>query len=164
MASDGIPAGIPATVSSSTAAVVRDSGAAVADKAGSTGGKSLPPTGRAAGADRAAGSAGSAGEADSATSTRSSAQAAAQADGKTPQKDATTTNKATLQSLVVQLNKYLNDSGRPSQYRVEPGSGDSVIQEVNPANGAVIGEYSVSEFPALARGLGISGVLVNSHA
>ena len=161
MASDGIPAGIPATVSSSTAAVVRDSGAAVADKAGSTSGKSLPPTGRAAGADRAADSAG---EAEAATSTRPSAQAAAQADGTAPQKAATTTNKTTLQSLVVQLNKYLNDSGRPSQYRVEPGSGDSVIQEVNPANGAVIGEYSVSEFPALARGLGISGVLVNSHA
>ncbi len=160
MASDGIPAGLPASVSSSSATVLRDGGAPPADKAGSTDGKSLPQGGRAAGTGTAVGSAT---EPGATASTRSGTRAAAQADRTALQKAATTT-KATLQSLVVQLNKYLNDSGRPSQFRVEPGSSDSVIQEVNPANGAVIGEYSASEFPALARSLGISGVIVNSHA
>ncbi len=39
-----------------------------------------------------------------------------------------------------------------------------MIQQVNPANGAVIGEFSVIEFPALARGVGATGLLLNSLA
>jgi hypothetical protein len=69
-----------------------------------------------------------------------------------------------LDALVAQLNKHLNDSGRPSQFRVDPSSDNKVIQQINPANGAVVGEFLVSEFPALARSVGISGVLVDSHA
>jgi hypothetical protein len=68
-----------------------------------------------------------------------------------------------LQSLIAQLNKYLNDSGRPDQYRVDPQS-ENTIQEVNPANGAVIGQFAASEFPALARSVGASGVLVDTLA
>src|ERR1700677_4704017 len=45
-----------------------------------------------------------------------------------------------VQAQVAFLNKYLNDSGRPNQFRVDPNS-DSNIQEVNPATGAVIAEY-----------------------
>jgi len=66
------------------------------------------------------------------------------------------------QALVDQLNKHLNDSGRPDQYRLDPGG--KLIQQVNPANGAVIGEFSVIEFPALARGVGALGLLVDSLA
>ena len=33
--------------------------------------------------------------------------------------------------------------------------------QVNPANGEVIGEFPVEEFPALAKSVGISGVLIN---
>jgi FlaG protein len=62
------------------------------------------------------------------------------------------------------LNKFLNDSGRPAQFRADPSSGDKVIQEINPANGEVIAEYSATEFAALARSIGISGALVDDHA
>jgi uncharacterized FlaG/YvyC family protein len=76
----------------------------------------------------------------------------------------TATNKASVPALVQQLNKYLNDSGRANQFRIDPESRDQTIQEINPANGEVIGEFSVAEFPLLARSLGVSGVLVDSHA
>jgi uncharacterized FlaG/YvyC family protein len=76
----------------------------------------------------------------------------------------TATNKASVPELVQQLNKYLNDTGRANQFRIDPHSRDQIIQEINPANGAVIGEFSVAEFPLLARSLGVSGVLVDSHA
>ena len=49
------------------------------------------------------------------------------------------------------LNKYLNDSGRPAQFRVDPNSDSKLIQEINPATGEVIGEYPAISFPALAR-------------
>ena len=69
-----------------------------------------------------------------------------------------------IQAQVTLLNKYLNDSGKPDQFRVDPASDGKLIQQVNPASGEVIGEFPVSEFAALARSLGISGVLVDSHA
>jgi hypothetical protein len=68
-----------------------------------------------------------------------------------------------LQTLVTQLNKHLNDSGQPDQFRVDPHS-NTMIQQVNPATGAVIGEFAASEFPALARSAGASGLLVDSLA
>jgi hypothetical protein len=72
--------------------------------------------------------------------------------------------KTDPQSLVDALNKQLNDSGRPDQYRLDPSSGDKLIQQINPANGAVIGEFSVDEFPALARSVGATGLLIDSLA
>ena len=71
--------------------------------------------------------------------------------------------KPTLQAQVALLNKYLNDSGRPDQFRVDPSSGSKLIQQINPATGAVVGEFLASEFPALARSVGVSGALVDSH-
>lgn len=73
-------------------------------------------------------------------------------------------NTTDPQALIDQLNKYLNDSGRPDQFRLDPASGGKLIQQVNPTSGAVIGEFAVSEFPALARSIGVSGLLVDSHA
>ena len=67
------------------------------------------------------------------------------------------------QALAAQLNKVLNNSGRADQFRVDPTS-DKYIQQVNPASGAVIAEYSVAEFPALARSIGASGLLVDETA
>lgn len=67
-------------------------------------------------------------------------------------------------SLVAFLNKFLNDSGRPDQFRVDPASGGKFIQEINPASGAVVADYAISEFPALARGIGASGLLVDGVA
>jgi len=72
-------------------------------------------------------------------------------------------SQADTRTLVAQLNKHLNDSGLPDQYRVDPQS-SSMIQEVNPANGAVIGEFSAAEFPSLARSAGAIGLLVDSLA
>jgi uncharacterized FlaG/YvyC family protein len=68
------------------------------------------------------------------------------------------------QSLVDALNKYLNDSGRPDQFRLDATSGDMLIQQVNPTTGEVIGEFPVSEFPALARSVGASSLLIDSLA
>jgi hypothetical protein len=69
-----------------------------------------------------------------------------------------------LPAQVALLNKYLNDSGRPDQYRMDPNSDSTLIQEVNPATGAVIAEYPAIAFPALARSLGISRALIDAHA
>ena len=68
------------------------------------------------------------------------------------------------QAQVQLLNKYLNDSGKPAQFRVAPDSNDKLIQEINPANGEVLAEFPASEFAALARSVGISGVVVDKHA
>jgi hypothetical protein len=70
----------------------------------------------------------------------------------------------TLQAQVQLLNKYLNDSGKPDQFRVAPDSDDKLIQQVNPANGEVLAEFPASEFAALARSVGISGVIVDKRA
>jgi uncharacterized FlaG/YvyC family protein len=68
-----------------------------------------------------------------------------------------------LQAQVQLLNKSLNDSGKPDQFRVAPDSDDKLIQQVNPANGEVIAEFPASEFAALARSVGISGVIVDKR-
>jgi hypothetical protein len=87
------------------------------------------------------------------------------ADVAPPAKTTTPVTEPDLRNLVTQLNKHLNDSGRPDQYRVDPAS-STTIQEINPATGAVIGEFSASEFPALARSTGASspGLLIDSLA
>ena len=72
-------------------------------------------------------------------------------------------NRSTdVQAQVAFLNKYLNDSGRPDQFQVDPNS-NSLIQEVNPASGAVIAEYPAIMFPELARSLGISRAVIDEH-
>jgi len=69
-----------------------------------------------------------------------------------------------LQAQVAILNKYLNDSGKPDQFRVAPNSNSMLIQEVNPANGEVLGEYPAIAFPVLAKSLGISSTLIDEYA
>jgi FlaG protein len=69
-----------------------------------------------------------------------------------------------VQTQVAFLNRYLNDSGRPNQFRVDPNSDSTLIQEVNPATGAVIAEYPSVSFPALAKSLGISSAVIDSYA
>jgi hypothetical protein len=67
-------------------------------------------------------------------------------------------------ALVRDLNKFLNDSGLPDQFRLDPASGGKMIQQINPTSGVVIGEFSATEFPALARSVGVAGLLVDSLA
>jgi hypothetical protein len=69
-----------------------------------------------------------------------------------------------VSSQVALLNKHLNDSGKPDQFRVNPVSDQQLIQEINPATGAVIAEYPVIAFPLLAKSLGISGAVIDEHA
>ena len=69
-----------------------------------------------------------------------------------------------VQAQVAFLNKYLNDSGKPAQFRVAPNTHATVIQEINPATGEVIGDYSAATFPALARSLGLSRAVIDEHA
>jgi len=141
MASDGNPVKIPA------ASLVHGSQAQIPVSIKEQSGKSLPPGGK--GATPAAGKA-----ADKAAAHAATAQATA----------AKVNNAASLEALIAQLNKHLNDSGRPDQYRVDPSSGNKVIQQLNPATGDVIGEFLISEFPALARSVGVTGGLIDSHA
>ena len=61
------------------------------------------------------------------------------------------------QALVAQLNKHLNDSGRPDQFRVDPSSGNKVIQQINPANGEVrVVHPNASAIEKLRRHLGLN--------
>ncbi len=71
---------------------------------------------------------------------------------------------ADAQSQAKSLNKFLNDSGRADEFRVDPTSNNTRVQQINPANGLVVGEFSVQEFPDLARSLGASGLLVDDIA
>ena len=130
MASNGVP------VSASVASIVQGSQVSLSIPISASSGKVLPGGSGATSPETT-----SVAEVAVASSAASqSAQAAAKA-------PVSPTNQSNLQALVAQLNKYLNDSGRPDQYRVDPQSG-SMIQEINPANGAVIAEFAASEFPA----------------
>jgi len=120
--------------------------AAVATQAAGTG-NILPPGGKTAAATAA-----------SATSRAGEASSAGSNDAKS-----TVASSTDPQTLVDQINKYLNDSGRPDQFRVDPDSA-KYIQQVNPANGAVLAQFSVSEFPALARSIGASSLLFDGVA
>jgi uncharacterized FlaG/YvyC family protein len=71
---------------------------------------------------------------------------------------------AVLQAQVARLNKFLYDSGLPLQFRLNSSSGRTLIQEINPGSGAVIGELPAAEFPSLAQGLGFPGLLIDHRA
>jgi len=135
MASDGQPVKIPAT------SLVHGSQAPTTVKVQS--GKTLPQSGNA---------------------TASAAAGRPAAKTGVPAKTSPAVGSTDLPAQITLLNKFLNDSGRPVQFRVDPTSDNKLIQEVNPATGEVIGEYSATEFAALARSVGISGVLLNTHA
>jgi hypothetical protein len=144
MASDGNPGKLAVT------SVIQGSQAILPVSSQPSSGKSLPPGGKNAPPAPAADSASTQAAADAATATR-----------KAPPLPPRSTDP---QSMVDLLNKQLNDSGRPDQFRLDPTSGDKLIQQINPANGAVIGEFSVEEFPALARSVGATGLLIDSLA
>jgi hypothetical protein len=138
MASDGQPVKISAV------SLVHGSQAPTTVKVQQSG-KTLPPIGKAA-------------TSAAAVKVSTAAKAPAQHEAPAPLR------RSDAQAQVNFLNKYLNDSGRPAQFRVDPTSGNKVIQEINPANGEVIAEYSATEFAALARSVGISGAIVDHHA
>src|ERR1700682_3969047 len=55
-----------------------------------------------------------------------------------------------LEAVVANVNRAFNDSGKPTQFRVDPSSGNKVIQQINPATGKVVAQFEASELPALA--------------
>ena len=69
-----------------------------------------------------------------------------------------------LQTLVARFNKRQQNSGRLNQYILNTSAGRSVIQEINPDTKQVVSELPANEFRALAQALGISGLLVDTHA
>jgi uncharacterized FlaG/YvyC family protein len=143
MASDGIPVNVSVT------RPVHGSQAPKSAAVQHPSGKPLPPTGHAA----------------AATASAQASERAAPAKNADPaQNTAPAKNEADLHAVIAQVNKFLNDSGRPIQYRVDASSGHNMIQEINPATGDVIGEISAVEFPSLARSLGVSGLLIDSRA
>ena len=95
---------------------------------------------------------------------KAAAQPAGQATAKPKAPAPPAKSEADFQALIAHLNKQLNDTGQPNQFRLDTSPGSQLIQEVNPASGEVVGEYSIAEFPALARGLGVSGLVIDSFA
>jgi hypothetical protein len=142
MASDGNPGKLAVT------SVIQGSQAIPPIGSHPSSGKSLPAAGKKTPAAAAAGSVRTERTADAVRATHN---------GPPPR-------NSDPQSLVDLLNKNLNDSGRPDQFRLDPASGDQLIQQINPANGAVVAEFSVDEFPALARSVGATGLLIDNLA
>jgi len=138
MASDDNSAKIP------NASPAHGSPPTVSHRPTSGSGKGLPPTGKVAPARLAT------------ESSTASATAATKIGTVKP------AASAEPKGLVDQLNKHLNDSGLPDQFRLDPAG--NLIQQVNPSTGEVISELPVSEFPALARSVGASGLLLDTLA
>jgi hypothetical protein len=120
-------------------------------------GKVLPAAGKTAATRVSAASATA-----TTAATAASAAAAAAAATAAPTFKAAAQPSAHAQALTDQLNKHLNDSGQPDQFRLDPAG--RLIQQVNPATGEVVGEFAVSEFPTLARSVGASGLLLDTVA
>jgi len=180
MASDSTP------ISLSAAALVQGSQAPTSTAQSPSAGRNPPPGGYSAANPRPAVAASSSNKSNpTAAATQGyeagqgfstggqDIQASTQATSDKPATKAVATGSATdgqragahadVRNLVTQLNKFLNDSGRPDQFRVDPRS-STTIQEVNPATGVVVGQFAASEFPALARSVGASGLLFDSRA
>ena len=135
MASDGNSGKIP------NVSPVHGSQATSSIRPQSSRGKALPPTGK---------------------TVAESAAAAVPKITSGVQRSAAAQRSADPQGLVNQLNSHLNDSGLPDQFRLDPAG--KQIQQINPTTGEIVGEFSVSEFPALARSVGASGLLLDSLA
>lgn len=97
-----------------------------------------------------------------------SSAAPASAQTATPGSAAAAKPTPDLHALTAQVNKHLQDSGRPTQFRLDSSTGRAMIQEINPDTGEVVGELPESEFKGLAQGLtqesGVSGLLVDTRA
>lgn len=160
MASDGTAVQIPVatTVSSLNGQSLPSSGRSTPPLPGATSATGNYSAAANQAASASSGAASSAAAYAAASSSTGSSSATSSATSKTP-----VAQSSDPQSLVQDLNKFLNQSGRPDQFRLDPADGN-LIQQINPTNGVVIGQFSVLEFPALARSVGVTGLLINSHA
>ena len=79
--------------------------------------------------------------------------------------DAEKSKRATdLAALAERVGQYLRESGRAIAFKVESAAGRTVIHEIDPDTGEVIAEITSDDLMSLAKGLGLSGTLVNSRA
>ena len=67
-------------------------------------------------------------------------------------------------ALLAQLNRHLQNSGRPNHFKLDTSGGRNVIQEINPDTSKVVSEIPANEFKALAQELGIAGLLFDARA
>jgi uncharacterized FlaG/YvyC family protein len=67
-------------------------------------------------------------------------------------------------ALAARVGQFLRESGRAMAFRVDSAFGRTVIHEIDPDTGEIIAEITSDDLMALAKGLGLSGTLVNSHA
>ena len=75
-----------------------------------------------------------------------------------------TGSEADLAALAERVGQFLRESGRAIAFRVESAAGKTVIHEIDPDTGEVIAEITSDDLMSLAKGLGLSGTLVNSRA
>lgn len=74
------------------------------------------------------------------------------------------TSSPDFAALAARLNQFLRESGRAISFQIASVGGRSVVQEVNPDTGEVLAEITSDDFLSLAHGLGLSGLVINSHA
>ncbi len=72
--------------------------------------------------------------------------------------------QAALAELADRIGHFLRESGRPVSFKVESAGGRPVIQEIDPDSGEVIAEITPENLMSLARGLGLSGSLIDHRA
>ena len=75
-----------------------------------------------------------------------------------------TGSEADLAALAERVGQFLRESGRAIAFRVESAGGKTVIHEIDPDTGEVLAEITSDDLMSLAKGLGLSGTLVNSRA
>ena len=76
---------------------------------------------------------------------------------KLPPEPAKEPTPAQVEQAVQQLESYLNDSQRQLQFKVDSGSGRTIVRVVNPDTGELIRQIPSEEMLTLARAIGTSG-------
>jgi flagellar protein FlaG len=66
--------------------------------------------------------------------------------------------------VATRINDFLRESGRAISFRVTQNAGRTVVEEVDPDTGRVISELTSDDLLSLAKGLGISGLVIDSRA
>lgn len=72
--------------------------------------------------------------------------------------------QAALAALAERIGHFLRESGRPISFKVESAGGRPVIHEIDPDTGEVLAEITPENLMSLARGLGLSGSLIDHRA
>jgi len=85
-------------------------------------------------------------------------------DRQVDQKKEQVSDRESLAALAARVGQFLRESGRPISFKVESAGGRPVIREIDPDTGEVIAEITPENLMSLARGLGLSGALIDQRA